>query len=47
VLILIFGFLANPVAAHLITRAAVRSGVQMWTRESVRGPTTPDPTTGD
>jgi multicomponent Na+:H+ antiporter subunit G len=47
VLILIFGFLANPVAAHLITRAAVRSGVQMWTRESVRGPTTPEPTTGD
>jgi multicomponent Na+:H+ antiporter subunit G len=47
VLILVFGFLANPVAAHLITRAAVRCGVQMWTRETVRSQTTQEITTGD
>jgi multicomponent Na+:H+ antiporter subunit G len=47
VLILVFGYLANPVAAHLITRAAVRNGVQVWTRESDRGQTTPEATAGD
>ena len=29
---LLFVFLANPVASHLLTRAAVRSGLMPWTR---------------
>jgi multicomponent Na+:H+ antiporter subunit G len=33
-LVLLFAFLANPLAANLLTRAALRSGVGMWTRRS-------------
>jgi multicomponent Na+:H+ antiporter subunit G len=33
-LALLFAFLANPLAANLLTRAALRSGVRMWSRRS-------------
>jgi multicomponent Na+:H+ antiporter subunit G len=40
-LALIFVFLANPVAAHLLTRAAIRSGMMPWTRRE--GPSSRPP----
>ena len=33
-LVLLIAIMANPLAAHLLTRAALRSGVQMWTRKN-------------
>lgn len=33
-LVLLFAFLANPLATHLLTRSALRSSVPMWTREN-------------
>ena len=33
-LVVLFAFLANPLAAHLLTRAALRSGLQIWTRDT-------------
>lgn len=33
-LVLLIAFLANPLAANLLTRAALRSKVRMWTRPS-------------
>lgn len=39
VIILVSTFVVNPLAAHLLTRAAVRSGVQAWSRESAGRPT--------
>ena len=33
-LVVLFAFMANPLAAHLLTRAALRSGVRIWTRET-------------
>ena len=35
-LILLFAILTNPLAAHLLTRAAIRSGLRVWTRETIR-----------
>ena len=32
-LILLFAVLTNPLAAHLLTRAALRHGVDVWTSE--------------
>jgi multicomponent Na+:H+ antiporter subunit G len=34
-LVLVFAFMANPLAANLLTRAALRSGVGMWTRRGI------------
>ncbi len=33
-LIAVFVFIANPVGAHVLTRAALRSGLMPWTRET-------------
>ena len=41
-LALVFVFLANPVAAHLLTRAAVRSGVMPWMRQEDKSSDPPD-----
>jgi multicomponent Na+:H+ antiporter subunit G len=35
VLAVVFVFLANPVSAHLMTRAALRAGIMPWTRPSL------------
>jgi len=46
-LVLLFAFLANPLAANLLTRAALRSKVRMWSRpNAVPGIETRD-TAGD
>ena len=33
-LIVLFVFLANPAAAHVLGRSAIRTGVQPWTRQT-------------
>lgn len=49
VLIILFLFLTAPVAAHLIGRAAYRSGTPLWSKTKIdewrRPPITPDETT--
>ncbi|MBM4406695.1 MAG: monovalent cation/H(+) antiporter subunit G [Chloroflexi bacterium] len=35
-LLLGFGALINPLAAHLLTRAAVRSGLAVWTKREAK-----------
>lgn len=47
VLVLLFAFLVNPLAAHLLTRAALRSGVPMWTRHTTATAAEPEDTEGD
>ncbi|MDA1036478.1 MAG: monovalent cation/H(+) antiporter subunit G [Chloroflexi bacterium] len=42
-LIILFVAIANPVGAHLLTRAAVRTGVMPWRR----GPQAPPPNKAD
>ena len=37
-LILIFAVVTNPLAAHLLTRAAVRRGVNAWTSSTLERP---------
>ena len=39
-LILVFSVLTNPLAAHLLSRTAVRQGVQAWTPDSADEPLT-------
>ena len=39
----LFVFLSNPVASHLLTRAAVRVGVMPWTRQEGAGTGVPGP----
>ena len=33
--ILLFALIANPTATHAVTRAALRTGLQPWTRQKV------------
>jgi multicomponent Na+:H+ antiporter subunit G len=33
-LILVFAVVTNPLAAHLLSRAAIRQGLQAWTNEA-------------
>ena len=47
VLMVVFAFLLNPAAAHLLTRAAVRSGVQPWIRVAGRRTDRPGASPGD
>ena len=37
-LIAVFVFIANPVGAHVLTRAALRSGLMPWTRGATPAP---------
>jgi multicomponent Na+:H+ antiporter subunit G len=37
-LIVLFVFLANPAAAHVLGRSAIRTGVQPWTRQRKEEP---------
>ncbi len=47
VLVLLFAFLVSPLAAHLLTRAALRSGVPMWTRQTTAPTVGPKDAEGD
>ena len=37
VLIIVFILIANPTATHVIVRAALRSGLSLWTRKAANG----------
>ena len=37
VLIIVFILITNPTATHIIVRAAIRSGLSLWTRKAANG----------
>ncbi len=46
-LVLLFAFVVSPLAAHLLTRAALRSGMPIWTRQTTAPIVGPKDAEGD